>query len=189
VPVQREHRHANDASNIACRRPIAQELLRRIDLILCRAPRPTAHASSLPRRNKACARPLPDQSAFKLGQSAEYMVREPGNPARCDGGRGRSGLVPGQNLGQPVDRMTIGHAVDDVGKLGLETEPVELRCLQHGVERIGGSISSDNALDHSYLDPVEFSDLVDGHSVTRQRSNAIVLRSGHLGPPPDRLSS
>jgi hypothetical protein len=52
-----------------------------------------------------------------------------------------------------------------------------------------GSIFSDNALDHSYLDPVEFSDLVDGHSVTRQRSNAIVLRSRHLGPPPDYLSS
>jgi hypothetical protein len=39
------------------------------------------------------------------------------------------------------------------------------------------------------LDPIEFSDLVDGHSVTRQRSNAIVLRSRYLGPPPDHLSS
>jgi hypothetical protein len=52
-----------------------------------------------------------------------------------------------------------------------------------------GSIFSDNALDHPYLDSIDLCDLIDGHSVTRQRSNAIVLRSRHPGSPPDYLSS
>jgi hypothetical protein len=45
--------------------------------------------------------------------------------------------VPRQQFSQPVDRMSLGHAVDHIGEVSLGVEAVELGALQHGVEGRG----------------------------------------------------
>jgi hypothetical protein len=42
--------------------------------------------------------------------------------------------IPGQKLGQLVDRMAFGHEVDDLGQIGLGIEPIELGGFQNSIE-------------------------------------------------------
>src|SRR5207245_551884 len=45
--------------------------------------------------------------------------------------------VPRQQIGQPIDRMPLGHAIDHVGEVGLGIEAAQLGAFQHGVEDRG----------------------------------------------------
>jgi hypothetical protein len=47
----------------------------------------------------------------------------------------------------------------------------------------------DNALDHARRNPIEISNLIKRHPVTRQRTNPTMLRSRYLRPSPAHLSS
>jgi hypothetical protein len=38
---------------------------------------------------------------------------------------------------EAIDRMPLGHPINDVGEIGFRIEPVELGGLQHGIEHRG----------------------------------------------------
>jgi hypothetical protein len=45
--------------------------------------------------------------------------------------------VPGQKFAEPIYRVTFGHAVDDVGKIGFRIEAIKFCCFKNGIKSGG----------------------------------------------------